>query len=116
VNVHVDHIKPYEGKNAPESWLTDIDTSNVANDNPSISNGDLSDMVESEIPLPYESTNISNENPANADKMQRYEDESLDCSKQSNQPDNDKRPTTGLPTIRSRRERAVKPRQIWSPF
>ena len=44
INVHVDHLKPYEGRNQPHNLLNIVDESNLT-DFPSISYNDLSNVL-----------------------------------------------------------------------
>ena len=89
INVHVDHIKPYEGETELRNWLVQSE----GNDQARLSvNGETED----------EQINESTEETLDADR--NVDTEYLQAAAHSQRP-----------VIRSRRERKIKPKQIWSP-
>lgn len=108
INVHVDHLKPYEGRNQPHNWLNIVDESNLT-DFPDISYNDLSNVLDQ----------TENENNDLSNILDRAEHESLVTNEASDnglvQGQDKNILNANMPLIRSRRERPIKPRQVWSP-
>ncbi|KAK3090931.1 hypothetical protein FSP39_015821 [Pinctada imbricata] len=54
INVHVDHLKPYDGENAPDSWLVDGETDNKSESEcdttSETSNSDVEYVTQHEVP------------------------------------------------------------------
>ena len=95
LNLHVDHLKPYEGRNQPRNWLNELDNTSIE-DMSYAANSiilDIRDRSEHEDPEIY-STSI--QIPTNSNEAVHKLN-----------PD--------IPQIMSRRERQIKPWQIWSP-
>ena len=109
VNVHVDHLKPYQGQNTPDSWLEENETVVAGNDQTDTGmsideenqaehnlNSEIDRTSLTELPE-YQETNIAADTLGNQTKtkIQKKQDQ--------------------IPVIQSRRDRLVKPKQIWSP-
>ena len=108
INVHVNHLKPYEGRNQPHNWLNIVDESNLT-DFPDISYNDLSNVLDQ----------TENENNDLSNILDRAENESVVTNEASDngvvQGQDKNIQNANMPLIRSRRERPIKPRQVWSP-
>lgn len=109
INVHVDHMKPYQGEIKPTSWLeTPLGEENSSShQNMEIENEELPLNLDNELSgnslfeqAEHENTSFTSPDIGTPDKIEMQ--------------DNLVRPSQ-MPTIRSRRERLIKPRQIWSP-
>lgn len=95
LNLHVDHLKPYEGRNQPRNWLHETDNTSIENMSDA-GNTDIPDMTDRSEHEDPETDSMSVQTPTNTNEAVR-----------KHNPD--------IPEIRSRRERQIKPRQIWSP-
>ena len=95
LNLHVDHLKPYEGRNQPRNWLNELDNTSIE-DMSYAANTDILDITDRSEHEDPEIDSTSIQIPTNPNEA---------VHKQN--PD--------IPQIRSRRERQIKPRQIWSP-
>ena len=102
-------MKPYQGQNTPDSWLEENETVVAGNDQTDTGmsideenqaehnlNSEIDKTTLTELPE-YQETNIAADTLGNQTKtkIQKKQDQ--------------------IPVIRSRRDRLVKPKQIWSP-
>ena len=137
-------MKPYEGRNQPQSWLHDLDDT--------IASGPLNNSLDPQLDLMQTSENSNSVPNENAVTLENEDLISQDISIQTSENynsvpnensvtfgnedhisqeisaaqgreiDKSQNPTQstrphipGIPIIRTRRERVVKPRQRWSP-
>ena len=134
LNFSVDDLKPYEGTNPPNNWLSEqttieenpTDISNAAHESVTqtleleheeLSPNEASVDFTPEIDSPdSQSQNISVSQNA-SDSYGLTQPSAHSSFPNTNMPSapTQSRQTTGIPIIRSRRERVVKPRQLWSP-
>lgn len=137
INVHVDDIKPYQGETTPASWLSESENleaefsqnqdNSVLNRNTSLANEQndslIADQTESNdhqyITLNTDSstgtTNSQHEEQIPfAEENETLTSESEENTNTHGSVQNHIRQNQ-VPIIRSRRERPVKPKQIWSP-
>ena len=100
VNVHVDHLKPYEGSGQPRDWT-------IEEDNP----GDPDDPEPPDTDDEY-----STDGEADATLVAAESEPELGLEKESAPGATSNRTETAIPYVpRSRRERRVKPREVFSP-
>ena len=127
LNISVNDMKPYEGRNQPKSWLHDSDET-LASEPSNDSLGNQSDVVqasgnsdhalnessvtsEHEDPIPHDISTTQNQEIDTPQNTQS----STNQNQEIDNPQNTQRQMPGIPIIRSRRERVFKPRQMWSP-
>ena len=144
LNISVDDMKPYEGRNQPQSWLHDLDdtiasgplnnslgpqldlmqtsenSNSVPNENAvTLENEDLiSQDISIQTSENYNS--VPNENSVTFGNEDHISQEisaaqGREIDKSQNPPQSTQTHIPGIPIIRTRRERVVKPRQRWSP-
>ena len=94
LNLRVDHLKPYEGRSQPRNWLNETDNTNIADLSHAANTGpsNITDRAEHDC------------------EIDRMTTPTPTCNNETVN-----RQTSDIPEIRSRRERQIKPRQIWSP-
>ena len=134
LNFSVDDLKPYEGTNPPNNWLseqttieenpTDISTAahegvtqTLELEHEELSPNEASVDLTPEVDSPdLQSQNISVSQNA-SDSYGLTQPSGHSSFPNTNMPSapTQSRQTTGIPIIRSRRERVVKPLQLWSP-
>ena len=133
VNAHVDDMKPYEGQNPPQSWLNNdynlsasvdehVILSQESNDShfqngPFFDHLNTSERVEDDSKLNDESFNDilpfrPNDESIISDPVQ-MQNKPVACP--SVHPQTNVQRKAGVPIIRSRRKRGVRPRQFRSP-
>ena len=124
LNVHVDHIKSYQGEFPPANWLPEDETSNQKegslNEAIHPNNIDPDEVSDQSEILDNETTDV-NQSTLNEQSNQNditIQGENRDTHARAWLTTNQtvcKKITSEIPTIRSRRERPVKPRHCWSP-
>ena len=129
LNISVDDLKRYEGRNQPQSWLHDLDNT-TASEPPNNSFGyQTPDNNLSGHQASGSSSSITNESsialgdedpiPQDISAAQEGEINLNNTHEHSNfspsSTQNAQRRIPGVPIIRSRRARVVKPREVWSP-
>ena len=101
IDVHVDDLKPYENEVTPDSWLDEQESQETAEINENSANDETNESFE------IDSDHNTSATLPNAESLL---DESI-----IRVPVKEPVKRTQVPVIRTRRERPIKPKQIWSP-